>query len=117
MGYEQFCEKPVMEDLIKKSRLHICPNFYKKFIQIVQSRRQKFSLQKFRLKQQLMKSYHQLVFVTPSHRNVGEIVLTENLCTKDIVRDGEYADTSCDGGDDRDHENDGNHSRTQSILN
>ena len=58
-----------------------------------------------------MKSYPQLVFVSPSYRNVSETVFTENLCAKDIVRDGEYANTSCDGGDcyddeDSDHEND-----------
>jgi hypothetical protein len=42
---------------------------------------------------------------------VSETVFTENLCAKDIVRDAEYANTSCDGGDcyddeDSDHEND-----------
>ena len=128
MGYEQFCvEVLVVEYLIKKKQITYMSRLYKKFIQIVQRVKgaDASSFWKFRLKQRLIKSYPQLVFVTPSHRNVSEIVFTENLCAKDIVKDGEYADTSYDDGDcyddeddDHHHENDDiNHSPTQSILN
>jgi hypothetical protein len=98
MGYEQFCvEVLVVEDLIKKKQITYMSRLYKKFIQIVQRVKgaDASSFWKFRLKQRLMKSYPQLVFVTPNHRNVSEIVFTENLRAKDIVKDGEYADTSC----------------------
>ena len=99
-GYEQFCVE-VIEDLIKKKNITYMSRLYKKFIKIVQRVEgvDASSIWKFRLKQRLMKSYPQLVFVTPSHHNVSEIVFTENLCAKDIVRDGEYAGTSCDDGD------------------
>jgi hypothetical protein len=38
--------------------------------------------------------WYDIGVVTPSHRNVSEIVFTENLCAKNIVKDGEYTDIS-----------------------
>ena len=114
-GYEQFCVE-VLEDLIKKKEITYMSRLYKKFVNIVQrvEGADASSFRKFRLKQRLMKSYPQLVFVTPSHRNVSEIVFTENLCAKDVVRDGGYADAGCDDNDDDDKDS---QSQTKPILN
>ena len=88
-GYEQFCVE-VVEDLIKKKQIIYMSKLYKEFIQIVQRVEgvDASSFQKYWLKQRLMTSYPQLVFVIPSHRNVSEIVFIENLCAKDIVLKG-----------------------------
>lgn len=59
------------------------------------------SFRKFTLKERLIKSYPQLVFVTPKHRNVSEIVFTENLSAKDIMIDDDL-DLSSEGDDDDD---------------
>jgi hypothetical protein len=59
-GYEQFCVEAV-EDLIKKKQITYVSRLYKKFVQIVQRDEgtDASSFRKFRLKQQLMKSYPQ----------------------------------------------------------
>ena len=80
----------------------------RKFIKIVKrvEGEDASSFRKSRLKQRLMKSYPQLVFVTPSHRNVSEIVFTENLCAEDILKDGEDNDISDTGEYDDDDDDD-----------
>ncbi len=106
-GYEQFCEE-VVEDLIANKQITYMSRLHRKFIKIVKrvEGEDASSFRKSRLKQRLMKSYPQLVFVTPSHRNVSEIVFTENLCAEDILKDGEDNDISDTGEYDDDDDDD-----------
>jgi hypothetical protein len=61
-------------------------HLYTKFVKIVQRFEglDATSFRKFRLKERLLHSYPQLVFITPKRRNVSEIVFTENLCPIDL---------------------------------
>ena len=87
-GYEQFC-KEVVEELIKNKRVTFMSHLHLKFVKIVQRVEglDARDFRKFRLKERLIHSYPQLVFVTPKRRNVSEIVFPENLCPTDIMGD------------------------------
>ena len=87
-GYEQFC-KEVVEELIKNKQVTFMSHLHLKFVKIVQRVEglNATGFRKFRLKERLIHSYPQLVFVTPKRRNVSEIVFPENLCPTDIMGD------------------------------
>ena len=87
-GYEQFCKK-VVEELIKNKKVTFMSHLHSKFVKIVQrvERLHARDFRKFRLKERLIHSYPQLVFVTPKQRNVSEIIFAENLCPSDIMQD------------------------------
>ena len=87
-GYEQFC-KEVVEELIKNKKGTFMSHLHSKFVKIVQRVEglDARDFRKFRLKERLIHSYPQLVFVAPKRRNVSEIVFAENLCPSDIMQD------------------------------
>lgn len=114
-GYKQFCDE-VIEDLIADKKITYMSRLHEKFVKIVKrvEGEDASSYRRSRLKQRLLNSYPQLVFVTPSHRNVSEIVFCENLCAGDIVKDGDNIETSDSDEDDRDiYDNDDIVSETQ----
>ena len=104
-GYEKFC-KEVVEELIKNKQITFMSHLHSKFVKIVQRVEglDAKGFRKFRLKERLINSYPQLVFVTPKRRNVSEIVFAENLCPTDIM--GDDYDSLLSSGSDYDDDDD-----------
>ena len=98
----------MVEELIKNEKVTFMSHLHSKFVKIVQRVEglDARDFRKFRLKERLIHSYPQLVFVTPKRRDVSEIVFAENLCPSDIMQDDygldEY-DLSGGSGYDNDH--------------
>ena len=118
-GYEQFC-KEVVEDLVTNKNITYMSRLYRKFINVVKRVEGKdaSNFRKFRLKERFIKSYPQLVFLTPTWRNLSEIVFVENLCTEDILKDGEHNyDISDDDNSDDDNNDDQIAGATQPTVN
>ena len=86
-SYKVFCKDVIELEVIKGKAIKYMKELLSKFIVIVKET-EKVDASKYRafsLKQRLINSYPQLVFLMQKYRTVGEIVYAENLRPSDFV--------------------------------
>ena len=88
-SYDVFCKKVIETEVIGNKQIKYMKDLLEKFV-IIAKHTENVDASKYRafkLKQQLMKSYPQLVFCVPKMRNVSEIVYVENLDSSELVEE------------------------------
>lgn len=121
-SFDIFCEKVIDTEVINERQIKYMKDLLQKFIFIAQKTENvdASKYRAFKLKQRLIKRYPQLVFCTPTKRNVSEIVYVENLDSSELVEEHmlHKNDEDCnevDSSDDEDYVEDDNSRSTPEV--
>lgn len=121
-SFDIFCEKVIDTEVINERQIKYMKDLLQKFIFIAQKTENvdASKYRAFKLKQRLIKRYPQLVFCTPTKRNVSEIVYVENLDSSELVEEHmlHKNDEDCnevEGSDDEDYVEDDNSRSTPEV--
>ena len=123
-SFEIFCEKVIDTEVINDKQIKYMKDLLQQFVVIAQKTENvdASKYRAFKLKQRLIKQYPQLVFCTPTKRNVSEIVYVENLDSSELVEehmlhktDEDCYDDEEDGSDNEDYLEDDNPSSSLEV--
>ena len=88
-SYEVFCKNVIETEIIENREIMYMKDLLHKFVSTAHEVENVHAsnYRAYKLKQQLSKSYPQLVFCLPKKRNVSEIVYVENLNSSELVEE------------------------------